>query len=271
MEQTEVNMYDYHTHSNFSADSETPMSEMASAAVSLGLSEMAITDHYDPDYPLPDWFSDTDFVDYMHKIEETMSMFRGKILIKKGIEIGIQHGATLEKCSKTARENDFDFIIGSFHCAEGLELSCGDFFAGRAPDEAIKAFYRYNIECLSSFNDFDVLGHINVVDRYAPSLPDPEENLDLLSDVLTLLLEKGKGIEINTSSFRYKMGDHTTPTEQILKLYKKLGGEIITVGSDAHRPNSVGLKFDWAYEKLRELGFRYVTTFDQRKPIFNKL
>jgi len=264
-------MYDYHTHSSFSTDSSTPMWKMADAAVSLGIREMAVTDHYDPDYPLPDWFFETDFVDYLRTIEETQAKFRGRLLVKKGIEIGIQHGATMEKCRKAAREHDFDFVIGSFHCAEGFELSCGDFFTGRSPEEAITAFYQYNIDCIKEFEDFDVLGHINVVDRYLPSLPDPETRMDLITELLSLLLEKEKGIEINTSSFRYGMGDHTTPTEQILKLYRKMGGEIITVGSDAHKPDSVGLRFDWAYEKLRTLGFRYVTTFQERKPSFIKL
>ena len=264
-------MYDYHTHSSFSADSSTPISDMASAAVSLGLTAMAVTDHYDPDYPLPDWFVETDFVDYIKAIEAASYQYKGRLLIKKGIEIGIQHGSTMEKCRSAARDHDFDFVIGSFHCAEGLELSCGDFFKNRTPEEAISAFYRYNIECLSSFDDFDVLGHINVVDRYLPALPEPETQLDLISELLSLLIEKGKGIEINTSSFRYGMGDHTTPTEQILKQYKKLGGEIITIGSDAHKPNSVGLKFDWAEEKLKSLDFKYITTFDQRKPSFIKL
>ena len=264
-------MYDYHTHSSFSDDSSTPMKQMAEAAASLGLSEIVVTDHYDPDYPLPDWTVNVDFASYIKKIDETALLFRNRINVKKGIEIGIQHGETLKKCSSAANSGDYDFIIGSFHCAEGFELSCGDFFEGRSAADAIAAFYRYNILCLSSYNDFDVLGHINVIDRYAPELPDPDSNRDLLEELLTLIIEKGKGIEINTSSFRYGMGDHTTPTEQILRLYKKLGGEIITVGSDAHRPQDVGYAIDWAYDKLRGLGYRYVTTFCEREPSFNKL
>ena len=264
-------MYDYHTHSGFSDDSSTPMKKMAEAAVKLGLSEIAVTDHYDPDYPLPRWSVDVDFMAYHKKLDETALLFRGKVDVKKGIEIGIQHGKTLEKCRAAARSYEYDFIIGSFHCAEGFELSCGEFFKGRSTEEAITAFYRYNILCLSSYDDFDVLGHINVIDRYAPNLPDPTSNMDLLEELLTLLIEKGKGIEINTSSFRYGMGDHTTPTEDILRLYKKLGGEIITVGSDAHRPQDVGYAIDLAYDKLRSLGYQYITTFSKRKPSFIKL
>ena len=264
-------MYDYHTHSHFSDDSSTPMDRMAEAAASLGLSEIVVTDHIDPDYPLPDWSSEMDFASYSKEVDETAAKYKGRVTVKKGIEIGIQHGKTLEKCSAASRGADFDFILGSFHCAEGFELSCGDFFANRTVSEAIAAFYRYNIACLSFYEDFDVLGHINVIDRYTDFLPSPVLHADLQEKLLSLLIEKGKGIEINTSSFRYGMGDHTTPTEEILRIYRRLGGEIITVGSDAHRPDHVGHALPWAYDKLRDLGYRYVTTFEKRKPLFVRL
>ncbi|HHX14238.1 MAG TPA: histidinol-phosphatase HisJ family protein [Clostridiales bacterium] len=264
-------MKDYHIHSHFSADSNAPMADMASAAESLGITEIAFTDHYDPDYAITGWPSTLDFAANVREMEETAAAFRGRLSIRKGIEIGLQHGATLDKCRAAARGQDYDFIIASFHCAEGMELSCGDFFRGRTANEAARAFYIYNLETLADYDDFDVIGHINGVDRYSPQLPTHDAYWDLFEELLRLIIDKGRGIEINTSSFRYKMGDHTTPTTDMLKLYRSLGGEIVTVGSDAHLPHSVGDHIDWGYDKLRELGFKYYTSFEQRKPIFHKL
>lgn len=264
-------MYDYHTHTSFSADSPAPMTDMIDAAIKAGLSEIAITDHFDPDYPDPNWPSDLEFESYHKELEKACNQFQHKINIVKGLEVGIQHGKTLDKCHQAVLSYDYDFVLGSFHCAEGFELSCGGFFDNRTVEEATRAFYRYNYQCLSVYNDFDVLGHINVVDRYGSYIPSPDIYIDKVSAILSLLISKGKGIEINTSSFRYGMGEHTTPTEEILKLYHKLGGEIITVGSDAHFPEHIGANIDWAYEKLRNIGFRYITTFKNRKPTFIKL
>lgn len=264
-------MYDYHVHTDFSADGKAPMTKVAEAAVSAGISEIAITDHFDPDYPISEWPSTLDFESYHREMEKIAKRYKDKIKIIKGIEIGIQHGKTLEKCRQAAKAYDYDFIIGSFHCAEGFELSCGDFYENRSPEEAACAFYRYNLKCLEDFDDFDVLGHINVVDRYGPGIPEDASYMDEFSDVLRLLIEKGKGIEINTSSFRYGMGIRTTPTKEMLKLYKDLGGEIVTIGSDAHSPKDVAYALDWGCEMLKSAGFKYLTIYRNRFPEFINL
>lgn len=264
-------MYDYHSHSHFSEDGHASMEAMAKAAWEAGLSQLAITDHYDPDYADPSWPSDLDFKSYHQALEQTISAFKDRITILRGLEIGIQHGDTLDKCRKAASSYPYDFIIGSFHCAEGFELSQGGFFDNRSVEDATVAFYQYNLLCLKNYDAFDVLGHLNVVDRYSSYRPASSCYMDIVSDLLNVLIEKGKGIELNTSSFRYGMGDHTTPTEEILRRYLELGGEIITVGSDAHHPRHVAQGVAWGYEKLKEVGFRYITTFQQRTPSFIKL
>ena len=90
---------------------------------------------------------------------------------------------------------------------------------------------------------------------------------DVIDEILKTLIQKGKGIEINTGGFKYGLG-HPNPTEEILFRYHELGGEIITVGSDAHTPEHVGYAFDRVPEILTRAGFRYVTVFQNRQPVF---
>ncbi len=264
-------IFDYHTHTNFSTDGHSSMEEMVAAAAKIGIAELAITDHYDPDYPEPGWGEEFSQIDYIKMLEQCKEKYKDEIKVIKGIEVGIQDGETLKKCTGTVNSYNYDFIIGSFHCAEGYELAMGGFFDNRSVEEATEAFYKYNYQCLSVYKDYDVLGHINVIDRYGPYIPKYENLWDIIREILKVIIYDGKGIEINTSSFRYGMGEYTTPSHEILCLYKDLGGEIITVGSDAHRVRDLGSGIGWAYEKMKSVGFKYVTTYNQRKPSFVKL
>lgn len=264
-------MFDYHTHSNFSDDATVEMAEMVQAAIEKGIKEIAITDHFDADYPDPAYPFTIDFKKYYKELEETKELFKNKIKVVRGIEIGIQHGTTLEKCSSAAKSYDYDFIIGSFHCAEGYDIYREEYFTNRSVEASYEAFYTYMYQCLKGYQDFDVLGHFNIIDRYSSYVASPSGYMDIVEAILKLLIENGKGIEINTSSFRYGMGERTTPAIEILQLYKDLGGEIITTGSDAHKPADVGYMLDYAEHMIKSVGLKYITTFNHRKPKFVKL
>lgn len=256
-------MYDYHTHSFFSDDSITPLKEHIQAAIDLGIVELAITDHYDPDYPDKNFPFDLDFNGYHNALLEAEQNFSGKIKIIKGIELGIQHGETNNKCRIAAKSFPYDFIIGSFHSAAGEDLNSG-FFNTRSDKEGIMEFYQYVFQGISDFNDFDILGHINVIDRYVKKVPDYNDYYDIIEEILKKLIHMGKGIEINTSSYRYGLMPLSTPSKAILQLYKKLGGEFITIGSDAHKPSQLGYMYKEATEMLLFHGFKYITTYEKR-------
>lgn len=264
-------MFDYHTHTAYSDDCSVPMRDMIEAACQFGLNELAITDHYDPDYPDQQFPFDIDFDRYHKDLDRYSKEYQSRIKIVKGIEIGIQHGETMKKCSTAAHAYDYDVILGSFHCAEGYELYGNGFFIGRTVEESYIAFYQYMYNCLKSYKDYDILTHFNIIDRYSDRIPPTAVYSDIIDEILKVIIYDGKGIEINTSSYRYGLGDRTTPAKGILKRYKELGGEIITTGSDAHYTNDIGYKLDLAQEIIKSAGLRYLTTFDQRKPKFVKL
>ncbi|MBK5263447.1 MAG: histidinol-phosphatase HisJ family protein, partial [Peptostreptococcaceae bacterium] len=235
-------MYDYHSHSSFSDDSSVPLKDMIEAAISMGIKELAVTDHYDPDYPDKNFPFDLNFNLYHQALLTAEKEYLKNIKIVKGLEIGIQHGETNKKCYLAASAFPYDFIIGSFHCCGGQDLY-SEYFIKRSDEDGVREFYDYVYEGICDFNDFDVLGHINVIDRYVNKIPDYSQYMFKIEQILTKLINMGKGIELNTSSFRYGLGERTTPSKEILTLYKSLGGEIITIGSDAHSEKQLGYKY----------------------------
>jgi len=92
----------------------------------------------------------------------------------------------------------------------------------------------------------------------------------LLTEILKTVIADGKGIEVNTSNHRYGLSD-MTPSRDILKLYKELGGTIITIGSDSHKKEHLGAYIDWAKEELHKLGYTQFCTFEKMQPIFHEL
>lgn len=257
--------FDYHTHSVFSDDSTAPLSAMIEQAVKLGLDEIAVTDHFDPDYADPSIPFTLDYSDYHAAITQMQETYKGKIKIVRGLEVGLQ-SHVLEDCEQVVSAHPYDFVLGSIHCAEKKELYGGSFYSGRSLEESYVAYYRSFYECLKNYKNYCVAGHLNIVERYMPGRPDPDTYIDLVKDLLRLIIEDGKGIELNTSSFRYKMGDRLTPSVEMLKLYRSMGGEIITVGSDAHTPQYLADHFEYAEEVLKSVGFRYITVFERMKP-----
>ena len=92
----------------------------------------------------------------------------------------------------------------------------------------------------------------------------------LLTEILRTVIADGKGIEINTSSQRYGLTD-LTPSRDILKLYRELGGRILTIGSDSHKPEHLGAYIDETKQELKMLGFKEFCTFDKMKPVYHPL
>ena len=261
--------YDYHTHTCFSEDSEAPVDSMIQGAIAKGICELAITDHYDPDYPDPEYDFIPDFPEYHKMLTEKQAEYAGKIKIVKGLEIGLQEGAldetpTMEKALAAANAFPYDFLIGSFHCFCGYDLYTAD-YSKMEEKQVLPDFYTHMYNCLKAYKNYDIVGHFNVVDRYVPFELDYSNCMDIVEAILKMIIEDGKGIELNTSSFRYGMGERTHASSEILTMYREMGGEIVTMGSDAHKPEDLADHFDRAREILTGHGFRYFATFEDRK------
>jgi nicotinate phosphoribosyltransferase len=147
------------------------------------------------------------------------------------------------------------------------------FYKGKTEHEAYTEYFESILDNLHSGADFDVYGHIDYVVRYGPDKNkyySYEKYADIIDAILKEIISQGKGIELNTAGFKYGL-DHPNPTEDVLKRYHELGGEIITVGADAHKPEHVAYDFDKVSNILKDAGFMYYTVFENRVPAFIKL
>ncbi len=262
---------DFHLHTSFSGDSQTPPERQIEQAIALGMKRICITDHHDYDVICNTDFS-LDIPAYFPAMEKLREQFKDQIQIEIGIELGLQRHIT-DYLNQLAESWPFDYIIGSSHFIDGLDPYYPPFFEGRTEQEAYARFFEVSQKRVQTMDCFDSYGHLDYVVRYGPNrnreyrFSDYQEWIDPL---LKTLIERGKGLECNTGGFHYGLGQ-PNPSTDILKRYRQLGGEIITVGSDAHVPEKLGYDFPRAAELLSACGFRYYTVFHQRKPEFLKL
>lgn len=258
---------DYHMHSNFSVDSTYPMEEEIKKAISMGLDEICFTEHID--YGVKTDLN-CDCEAYQKEFQRCTKIYKDKINLKFGIEFGMQTH-TIGECKKTFDQYDFDFVILSCHQVENKGFWNQYFQKGKTQKEYNEKYYEEILKVMQSYNDYCVLGHLDMIKRYDEMGDYPFQNVkDIVTEILKAAIAHKKGIEVNTSSFRYGLQD-LTPSRQILKLYHELGGEYITIGSDAHEEGHVGYKISYVQEELRKLGYKHFYTYKKMKPIINEL
>lgn len=266
---------DCHMHSSFSGDSSAPMEDMAKRAQELDLTHICLTEHYDPDYVYAlgeEGMFELNTDSYLYELLKLKSKYAGQIEIGFGVELGLQPHLK-RQLALYAKSHDFDFIIGSSHICNRKDPYYPDFFEGRSDDEAHHEYFAAVLECVKTLPYFDVYGHLDYVVRYGATKNDNytyQKHSDVFDKILSTLIDNEKGLELNTGGFRSGL-NQPNPCVDILKRYKELGGEIITVGSDAHEPKDIAADFDKAYDILKECGFRYYCVFQNRIPEYLKL
>lgn len=279
---------DLHTHTNFSPDAESTPEQMCGRAAELGLAAYAITDHCDCNfwYPLENCESTTATdaemygagkyanasIDCQTALKEKYS---GRLNLLCGIEFG-QPLQNPERAEEIASRSELDFIIGSHHQNAGEN----DFYWIEYDKLDSSEIYRLlddyfcQVYEMSKWGKFDVLGHLTYPLRYICGEYgidiDMKRYDDVIREIFCTLIHSGKGIEINTSGLRQKYG-LTFPTLDYIKLYRELGGEIITLGSDAHCAADIGKGICEGAELAKAAGFKYISYFKERKPTFMRL
>ncbi|MBS7526055.1 histidinol-phosphatase HisJ family protein [Fusibacter paucivorans] len=264
---------DFHVHSDFSSDSETPLENMVMTAVESGITDLAITDHVDYDYDLTaditSW--EIDEAAYDEAIQQFKEQYRGTLNLYKGIEFGVQPHLA-ERMETFISRGNFDFVIASQHTVDGIDLYNGAYFNQYSALESIRHYYEMYDQCAKMTNAYSVLGHLDLYLRYKKDLKTVSviQFMDIIDSIFDHIIYQGKGIEVNAGGHKYKLGDNN-PTIDILRRYREKGGEVITLGSDAHTPNYLGLMHDENIALLDGLGFKYICSFEKMKPVFHSL
>lgn len=265
-------MFDCHVHSKFSCDSNLTLEAACDKAIEIGLSGIAFVDHLDFDFP---GFGDEfliDFDEYSFQISKIKEKYRNKLKVLKGIEVGIQPHV-IEDSLSVVKKHDFDYVIASVHIIDGQDPYKKQFYPKKTKSQAYSRYLEEILFMVRNFNDFDICGHFTYIIRY-PNYDDRtlryHEHSDLFDTILKQLISRGKGFEINTGSFKETIDGRTVPEYDIniLKRYKELGGEIICLGSDAHHVEFIGYKFSYFKDMISKAGFKYLTYYENRKPVF---
>ncbi|MFA7598524.1 MAG: histidinol-phosphatase HisJ family protein [Candidatus Cloacimonas sp.] len=243
---------DYHMHSKFSADSTASMDEMIEKAIATGYQEIAFTEHFDLIPEEIEIYGVPSYRKYSLAIEEMRRRYP-EISILKGVELGEYH-----LCHKLAdaimKNSPPDLKIGSIHTlSNGKNISIPLTFPLVAED--IKDYYESNLQ-LVKYGDFDILGHLGVQNRYLTKEPDDSFVLHIVKEIFSLIIKKEIALEVNYSGLTKPLAD-LIPTTKHLKLYKDMGGKLLTIGSDAHSVESLDYSYKKTLHKLLNLGFTH--------------
>lgn len=286
-------LFDTHMHSSFSPDSEAPMEEMAAQAWKLGLRGICFTEHMDLDYPRqyfpddPDAFC-ADPGKVLEGILQLRKSYQGKadpeaasaplslpekdagqsMWIGFGLEFGMQPHLA-ERFHQIACSFPLDFIIASQHLVSSLDPYYPDAWQGKNPEDMVEIYYQEMFSNLKKMREWDTLAHMDYIIRYIPDRGDTVNDTllrhaQIIDRILGYVIDTGKCLEVNTAGYKHGLGQ-PNPSPSILRRYRELGGERITIGADAHAPGHIAGSFERATALLRQLGFESFCVYKNRE------
>jgi len=274
-------LIDYHIHSTFSEDGLSPPEECARQAVLRGLTGIIFTEHLEfpppPDYPEPAYYParTLEARTYEEAVRSLRSAWAGTLDIGLGVELGLESHNLDAWGSCTEKDGlELDFVLGSLHSVEGRLVQLPEYTSSLGAEEAARRYFTRLLEGVrraAALGACDVVGHLDLVKRSPAFGPfHLEAYRPLVEEVLRSVVERGLGLEVNTSGLRQCPGE-PYPGLKTLRLYRRLGGEIVTVGSDSHTARTVGAGAAEALDLIRAAGFRYLSVFSGRHPRFVRI
>jgi histidinol-phosphatase (PHP family) len=253
---------DSHVHTNLSPDSSVPIDVYAAIAVELGISEFAVTDHIDFDSRDPAYNYST-YADRERTVRAAAERWAAHgLAIRFGAELTYNTAWDAALRDHLAGHR-YDFTIGSVHDwpdSPYIPSRVRTFASGRSLDEVVAPYFA-QVTAAARTGLFDTIGHLDVVKRYLyPVIPPAVlgERSDLFEPALRALIDSGTALEVNTSGLRHAVGE-TYPAPSVVARFRELGGERVTVGSDAHQPDWFAYGLDRAYRIAADSGFDQVS------------
>jgi histidinol-phosphatase (PHP family) len=256
--------HDYHIHTRFSCDSQASMPEMCQAAIDKGIPEIGFSEHFDQNtrddcrdyFQLDPWAAE---------LQRCRAKFSGRLIVRAGVEIGEPHLFAAQAHELLARY-PFDYALGSLHWVGSDSVFDRRYFEQHPAQVVFPAFFA-ELERMTAAGGFDILSHFDVPVRTAFAVYgryDPREYEANIRPVLRNVVAHGIALDLNTAALR-RRAKVLTPSLDILRWYVELGGERVTLGSDAHEPKQVGAHLSDAIEIARAAGLKYLTFFERRQ------
>ncbi len=240
------------------------MVEMCQGAIIQGIPEIGFTEHFDlhPQEPCRNWFRPEP---WLAELEHCREKFAGQLVIRAGVEVGEPHLYREETAALLARY-PFDYTLGSLHWMGRHSVFDINYFKSQPEEVAYSTFF-VELEKMTRVGGFDVLSHFDVLTRTARAvygLYDAHNYADLIRPILRNCIERGIALDLNTSALR-KRANVLTPNADVLRWYVELGGERVTLGSDAHKPRDIGSHLDVAIAMAKAAGLTHLTYFEGRE------
>ncbi len=259
---------DYHLHTDFSHDGEAPLEAMCEAALSRGLKEICFTEHLDLDSDEPGGAA-LDWTRYVAAVAEARTRYAGRLTIRLGAEFDFRRAYGPDLGLMLACR-PMDFAIGSVHWAAGhrlyrLRKGVPEGFDVRS----VLAEYFAEVEALAASGWCQALGHFEYLYKQVPAIVGPVRDdwyWRKVEGILRQCIDGGVAIEVNMH--HTLEGCAMAADVEVLRRYRALGGRLVTVGSDAHRPGDVAAGFARAEEALRQAGFDAVCGYEGGRPYF---
>ena len=256
---------DNHIHTAYSPDGEGESEAFVLRAIECGMRHIVFTEHVDNLYCDPA-FGQVDLESYFACVRALKEKYRNRLYIGAGLEVGYttQNKLLNQELLEKYRP---DYVINSVHQVGEYDCWFAEYFAGKSPAEACRAYLAAVRESLDAPYPFHAVGHIGYVLRNAPFdtflLPDFAAEID---DVLRAVIEKDLILEINTSCRKPWLV--TVPEQNAVLRYAELGGKKLNFASDAHRPEDLGRNYAAARDLAIACGITHQTVRQNGKEVF---
>jgi len=255
--------HDYHLHTRFSEDGANTPEEMCRRAVELDLPEIGFSEHWDvgPHEKHPRFFQPEP---WFEEIERLRGLFAGQLTVRAGIEIAEPHLYPAETAEVLGRA-PFDYVLGSVHFVGPNFMFDESHFRKHTADEIYGAYFA-EVEAMLRSADLDAVAHFDVAARIGKPILgyDPARYEGQIRRVLEIVIQRGLALEVNAGGLR-KPARVLMPDPLIIKWYAGMGGERVTLGSDAHRVGDLGTGLEAALAAIQEAGISQVLRFERRQ------
>lgn len=268
-----MNIFDSHTHSRNSHDGQASVEQMCLAAMEKGVKGFALTDHCEVDLFKGDYKKPV-----QHSFDEAFPLkekYRGKLKISAGIELG-QANYNTKLAKEIIDKNDYDVVIASTHgIGDSGDICKLDYqqMTMADVDKLLNDYFNYYLEMVT-ICDYDIAAHLTYPTRYIEGnygIPlDLGKYDNIINEILRTVANRGKALEMNTSGLRQTIG-RPFPTSDIVKRFLDYGGELVTLGSDAHRVCDIASGIEECLESLKSVGLKYYAFYTARKPEMVKI